>query len=212
MRVCSTATSAGCRREPYRHPFFRLFWTLVYHSKPTKLDGVGYNLSGHTSCVFRFEPQSPKSGNIKVRKKWGFRQSQKEHQKVRKTALFVYFCAKRAVFAHFLVLFLKLAETPLFAHFYVSTFWALGLEPKYTTQFTFVRSHAVSPGFLGVHSQVLFATRTPNSHNHSYVHYSLSKFTGERFTNHSNHIYKFTPITRIVATKVMIDEYPFVLI
>ena len=55
--------------------------------------------------------------------------------------------------------------------------------------------------FLGVHSRVLFATRTPNSHNHSYVHYSLSKFTGEWFTNHSNHIHRFTPITRIVATK-----------
>ena len=42
----------------------------------------------------------------------------------------------------------------------------------------------------------------PNSHNHSNVHYSLSKFTGEWFTNHSNHIHRFTPITRIVATKV----------
>ena len=47
------------------------------------------------------------------------------------------------------------------------------------------------------------ATRTPNSQNHSYVHYSLSKFTGEWFTNHSNHIHRFTPITRKVATKVM---------
>ena len=56
--------------------------------------------------------------------------------------------------------------------------------------------------FLGVHSRVLFATRTPNSQNHSYVHYSLSEFTGEWFTNHSNHIHIFTPITRIVATKV----------
>ena len=27
------------------------------------------------------------------------------------------------------------------------------------------------------------------------------KFTGERFTNHSNHIHRFIPITRIVATK-----------
>ena len=46
------------------------------------------------------------------------------------------------------------------------------------------------------------ATRTPNSLNHSYVHYSLSKFTGEWFTNHSNHIHIFTPITRMVATMV----------
>ena len=34
------------------------------------------------------------------------------------------------------------------------------------------------------------------------VHYSLSKFRGEWFTNRSNHIHIFTPITRIVATKV----------
>ena len=46
-----------------------------------------------------------------------------------------------------------------------------------------------------------------NSHNHSYVRYSLFRFTGEWFTNHSNHIHRFTPITRItpitgiVATK-----------
>ena len=39
-------------------------------------------------CVFRFEPQSPNSENIKVRKKWGFHRFQEEHQKVRKTALF----------------------------------------------------------------------------------------------------------------------------
>ena len=56
--------------------------------------------------------------------------------------------------------------------------------------------------FLGVRSRVCSATRTPNSQNHSYVHYSLSKFTGEWFTNHSNHIHIFTPITRIVPTKV----------
>ena len=43
---------------------------------------------------------------------------------------------------------------------------------------------------------------TPNSQNHSYVHYSLSKFTGEWFTNHPNHIHTFTPITRIGAAKV----------
>ena len=51
------------------------------------------------------------------------------------------------------------------------------------------------------------ATRTPNPHNHSHVHYSLSKFTGEWFTSHSNHIHRFTPITRIVATKVRY-EFP----
>ena len=43
--------------------------------------------------------------------------------------------------------------------------------------------------------------RTPNSQNHSYVHYSLSKFTGERFTIHSNRIHIFSPITRMVSTK-----------
>ena len=57
------------------------------------------------SCVLRFEPQSPKSENIKVRLLWGFRQFQKEHQKVRQTALFAHllctFCAKRAVLRTF---------------------------------------------------------------------------------------------------------------
>ena len=38
---------------------------------------------------------------------------------------------------------------------------------------TFLRSRAVSARFLGGHSRALFAMRTPNSHNHSYVHYSL---------------------------------------
>ena len=40
-----------------------------------------------------------------------------------------------------------------------------------------------------------------NSHNHSYLHYSICTFMGEWFTNHSNHIHTFTPITRIAATK-----------
>ena len=49
------------------------------------------------------------------------------------------------------------------------------------------------------------ATTTLNSQNHSYVHYSLSEFTGEWFTKiTSNHIHIFTPITRIVATKVQV--------
>ena len=68
--------------------------------------------------------------------------------------------------------------------------------------FAFLRSHAVSAGFWGVHSQACSATRTPNSRDHSYVHYSLSNFTGEWFTNHSNHIHRFTPITRMVANKL----------
>ena len=63
--------------------------------------------------------------------------------------------------------------------------------------------HVLSPqGFIGVHSRVLSATRRLNSLNHSYVHYSQSKFMGERFTNHSNHVHIFIPITRIVPTKV----------
>ena len=58
------------------------------------------------------------------------------------------------------------------------------------------------PVSFALHSRSFSVTRTPNSRNHSYVHYSLSKFTGKWFTNHSNHIHIFTPITRIVATKV----------
>ena len=46
------------------------------------------------------------------------------------------------------------------------------------------------------------ATRTPNSHNHSYIHYSLSSIHNEMFTNHSNHIHIFTLVTQIVVTMV----------
>ena len=49
--------------------------------------------------------------------------------------------------------------------------------------------------------KICSATRRSHSHNHSYVHDSLYKFAGEWFTNHSNHIPRFTPTTRIVATK-----------
>ena len=82
-------------------------------------------------CIL-IRASEPKSENIKVGKKWGFRQFQKEHQKVCKTALFALFLCKKCGFAHFLVLFLKLAETPLFVHFNVLAFWALRLESKYT--------------------------------------------------------------------------------
>ena len=68
------------------------------------------------------------------------------------------------------------------------------------TFLSFLRSHAVSAGFLGLHSRAFSATGTPNSLNHSYDHCSLSEFTREWFTNRSNHIHTFTPITRIVAT------------
>ena len=58
--------------------------------------------------------------------------------------------------------------------------------------------------FFGVHSRFLSATRTLNSH--SYFHYSLSQFTGEWFTNHSNHTHIFTPISRTVVTKVQKEQ------
>ena len=58
-------------------------------------------------------------------------------------------------------------------------------------------------GFGGCSFTRLFPQRERRIHrNHSCVHYSLSKFTGKWFTNHSNHIQLFTPITRKVATKV----------
>ena len=37
--------------------------------------------------------------------------------------------------------------------------------------------------------------------HHANYHYSLSSVHSEWFTNHSNNIHTFTPITRIVATK-----------
>ena len=57
-----------------------------------------------------------------------------------------------------------------------------GVDLTLVAPFTFLLSRAVSARFLGVHSRVLFATRTPNSHNHSYVHYSLPRFTGKLIT------------------------------
>ena len=73
------------------------------------------------------------------------------------------------------------------------------LERSWRPPFTLLRSHAVSTGFGGIRSR-FFSTRTPNSQNHSYVHYSLSKFTSEWSTNHSNRIHRFNPIPRTVAT------------
>ena len=56
--------------------------------------------------------------------------------------------------------------------------------------------------FLAFIYGLFSATRTPNSQSRSYVHSSLS-IRGEWSTNHSNHIHIFTPITRIVATKLL---------
>ena len=46
-------------------------------------------------------------------------------------------------------------------------------------------------GFVRRSFTGFFTTRTLNSQNHSYVHYSLSRFTGEWFTNHSRLIMCF---------------------
>ena len=52
-------------------------------------------------------------------------------------------------------------------------------------------------------------TKTPLWKPLTYVHYSLSKFTGEWFINHSNHLtHILTPITRVVATKRGTDHAP----
>ena len=79
-------------------------------------------------CVFRFEPQSPNSGNIKVRKKWGFRRFQKEHQKCAEPHLLCSFCGKSAVLRTSWCSF----WTPPFADFNVFAVWALRLESEYT--------------------------------------------------------------------------------
>ena len=79
-------------------------------------------------CVFPVEPQSPNGKNINVHKKCGFRRFQKEHQKVRKTALFAHFLRKKCGFPHFLVLFLESAETTLFVQINVFAVWALRLD------------------------------------------------------------------------------------
>ena len=43
---------------------------------------------------------------------------------------------------------------------------------------TFLHSHAVSAGFGGIRSRFFSATRTPNSQNHSYVHYITIEIHG----------------------------------
>ena len=69
---------------------------------------------------------------------------------------------------------------------YASTFPSMhGTNATLVATIHFSPFTCCSAGFLGVHSRVLFAMRAPNSHNHSYVHYSLSKFTEKWFTNHS---------------------------
>ena len=60
-----------------------------------------------------------------------------------------------------------------------ATIWVPTVVGTKWPPFTFLRSCAVSASFLGVHSRSFSATRMPNSHNHSHLHYSLSKFTGE---------------------------------
>ena len=65
-----------------------------------------------------------------LHKKWGFRRFQKERQKVRKTLL----VRKKCGFAHFLVLFLESAETPLFVQINVFAVRALRLDRKYPSQ------------------------------------------------------------------------------
>ena len=44
--------------------------------------------------------------------------------------------------------------------------------------FTFLRSHAVSADFFGVHSRVFFPQRERRIHRITHYHYSLSKFAG----------------------------------
>ena len=63
---------------------------------------------------FDLSLRAQNSENIEICKKWGFRLFQKEHQKARKTALFVLFLRNKCGFPHFMVLFLTLAETPFF--------------------------------------------------------------------------------------------------
>ena len=65
---------------------------------------------------------------IRVRKKWVFRQFQLEHQN---RTFFAQNECKNCSLRTFRVLFLKLAETPLFARFDVFAVSALRLESKY---------------------------------------------------------------------------------
>ena len=55
-------------------------------------------------------------------------------------------------------------------------------------------------------SQAFFHNENAKFTDNSYVRYSLSRFTGEWFADHSNHIHRSTRITRIVATKVWIAQ------
>ena len=62
---------------------------------------------------FQYKPQSRNRQIINLREKWGFRRFQKERLKIRKAVLFAHFLRTKCGFAHFHVLFLESAETPL---------------------------------------------------------------------------------------------------
>ena len=100
-------------------------------------------------CAFPVEPQSPNGKNINLHKRWGFRRFQKEQQKVRKTALFMQKVCKKVHkkcgVAHFLLLFLELAETSLFVQINVFAVRALRLDRKYTNIGSLFHNHLSLP-------------------------------------------------------------------
>ena len=84
--------------------------------------------SNYRIVYFGSSLKAQKAKTVKCAKRWGFRQFQKEHQKLHKTALFAQKVHKKCGFAHFLVLLLKLAETPPFCALYCFCF--LGFEAR----------------------------------------------------------------------------------
>ena len=56
--------------------------------------------------------------------------------------------------------------------------------------------------FFGVHSRVFSAMRTPKFTQSSLCSLFTVFVHNERFTNYTNHIHRFTPVTRTVASKI----------
>ena len=62
--------------------------------------------------------------------------------------------------------------------------------------------HMLFPQVFQAFIHGFFLQQERRIHTITLMHYSLSKFTGEWFANHSNPIHICTPITRIVTTKL----------
>ena len=96
-----------------------------------------WHVFGSEIVCFGSSLRAQKAKTLKCAQSWASANFRKSTKKCAKPPLLHKKCAKSAQkvrFCALLALFLKLVETPLFAHFNVFAFCSLRLEPKYTTQ------------------------------------------------------------------------------